>query len=62
MYKLFLIILIAIGVTVIYDARKITKLYFSNQDQNIMVNVLKMIGFLVCTISGIILCISKVTS
>lgn len=52
--NLFLIILIAIGVTTIYDARKIAKRYFSNQDQNRITSVLKVIGFLICVISGIL--------
>ena len=54
--KLFLIIMIALGVTAIYDARKITTKYFSNQDQNKMVNILKVVGFLVCVICGILIC------
>lgn len=55
--KLFLIIMIALGITAIYDARKITKQYFSKQDQNKMVNILKAVGFLVCMICGILICI-----
>ena len=58
--KLFLIIMIALGVTAIYDARRITNQYFSNQDQNKMVNVLKVIGFLICTICGILICILNI--
>ena len=53
--NLFLIILIAIGVTAIYDARKIAKRYFSNQDQNRITTVLKFLGFLICVISGILI-------
>lgn len=52
--NLFFIILIAIGVTTIYDARKIAKQYFSKQDQNRITSVLKVIGFLICVISGIL--------
>lgn len=54
--NLFLIILIAIGVTIIYDARKIAKKYFSKQDQNRITAVLKVIGFLICVVSGILIC------
>lgn len=54
--KLFLIIMIAIGVTAIYDARKITKQYFGKQDQNKTVKILKAIGFIICTICGILIC------
>lgn len=52
--KVLLVILIAIGVTAIYDAREITKKYFASQDQNKMTFVLKCIGFLISIISGII--------
>lgn len=53
--KIFLLVIIAIGVTIIYDARKITKKYFSNQDQNKTAMILKILGFLICAISGTIL-------
>lgn len=51
--ELLLLIVIAIGVTLIYDARKITTKYFSNQDKNKTVVLLKCVGFLFCVISGI---------
>lgn len=53
--KLFLIIIIAIGVTAIYDARKIVKQYFSKQDQNTTVLIVKIAGFVVSVLSGIAL-------
>ena len=53
--KLFLVIIIAIGVTAIYDARKIVKQYFSNQDQNSTVLIIKIAGFVVSVLSGIAL-------
>lgn len=53
--KLFLVIIIAIGVTVIYDARKIVKQYFSKQDQNSTVLIIKIAGFVVSVLSGIAL-------
>jgi ABC-type nickel/cobalt efflux system permease component RcnA len=52
MMKLLLLIVIAIGVTLIYDARKITTKYFSNQDKNKTAMLLKLVGFLFCVISG----------
>ena len=51
MMKLLLLIVIAIGVTLIYDARKITT-NFSNQDKNKTAMLLKLVGFLFCAISG----------
>ena len=55
--KLVLWIIIAIGVTAIFDARKITNKYFSSKDVNLVVKVMKGMGFLVCVVAGIILCI-----
>lgn len=57
--KLILWIVIAIGITAIYDARRITTKYFSNQDQNTIVSIIKIIGFIMCAICGIILCTIK---
>ena len=54
MMKLLLLIVIAIGVTLIYDARKITT-NFSNQDKNKTVMLLKLVGFLFCAISGTVM-------
>ena len=51
--KILLVILMAIGVTAIYDARKKKKKYFATQDQNNMTLVIKIIGFLISIISGI---------
>lgn len=54
--KLFLLIIMALGVIAIYDARKIVNKYFSSQDQNKSVTIIKIIGFILFCISGIILC------
>lgn len=54
--KVLLVILIAFGVTSIYDARDITNKYFASQDQNQMTLILKIIGAIISIISGIILC------
>ena len=54
--KLVLWIIIAIGVTAIFDARNITKKYFSSKDVNLTIKVMKAMGFLVCTVAGSILC------
>ena len=50
---LITIVIAAIGVVAVYDARKITKKYFASQDQNTMTFVLKSIGFLISIVSGI---------
>ena len=57
--KLFLLILIAIGVTIIFDARKITKNYFGKQDQNKTVTILKVVGFVICVVCGVGICFIK---
>ena len=57
--KLVIWIIIAIGVTAIFDARKITIKYFGKQDQNIITKWLKIMGFLVCTVSGTVLCLMQ---
>ena len=43
--KVILTIIIAIGVTLIYDSRKLVKQYFSKQDQNKTVLIVKIVGF-----------------
>lgn len=53
--KIILLISIAIGITLVYDSRKIVKQYFSKQDQNTTVFIFKVIGFFICVISGIAL-------
>ena len=53
--KLMLITLILIGVICIFDARNITKKFFGFADQNEGASGLKILGFIIVIISGIIL-------
>mgnify|MGYP003299970875 CR=1 FL=1 len=54
-FKLFLgIVALVIGIKLIYDARPIAKAYFSFNDKNIAVVVLKVFGFIL-TIIGVFL-------
>ena len=55
MIKIILLIIIAIGVTAIFDARRIAEKYFSTQDINKQALLLKAVGFLVSVVSTIIL-------
>ena len=56
-FKLFLgIVALVIGIKLIYDARPIAKAYFSFNDKNIAVIVLKVFGFIL-TIIGVFLLI-----
>ena len=52
--KLMLITLILIGVICIFDARNITKKFFGFGDQNEGASGLKILGFIIVIISGII--------
>ena len=49
------IIIVLLGVILIYDARLITKKFFGFGDQNEGASGLKMIGFLIAIIGGLIL-------
>lgn len=55
MIKMLLLIIIAIGVTIVFDARKIAEKYFSSSDINKQALLLKAVGFLVSVICAIIL-------
>ena len=55
MIRIILLIIIAIGVTAIFDARRIAEKYFSTQDINKQALLLKAVGFLVSAICAIIL-------
>ena len=57
--KLICIIIILIGVICIFDARNLTNKFFSFGDQNEGSNGLKILGFIMTIISGIILMIIK---
>ena len=52
---LILAIMILIGVILIYDARLITKKFFGFGDQNEGSSGLKILGFLIVIIGGLIL-------
>lgn len=51
------IVLLMIGVILIYDARPITKKIFSFGDQNEGVRGLKMVGFVLSVIGGLMILI-----
>ena len=51
--KLFLMIIIAICVTAIYDARKIAVDNFSTSDKNKVVMIIKIIAFLISIVAAI---------
>lgn len=53
--KIFALIIIALGVIMIYDARKITKNRFSFGDRNSVVKTLKIMGFIIAIIGSLII-------
>ncbi len=53
--RLLCLIMILLGVILIFDARSITKRFFSFGDQNEGSTGLKILGFIVVMVSGIIL-------
>ena len=55
--KLFLLLLIAIGVILIYDAREIVNKYFGDEDKNKQASILKVLGFAISIISGFTFCV-----
>lgn len=57
--RLICIIMILLGVILIFDARSITKQFFSFGDQNEGASGLKILGFIVVMVSGIILIFFK---
>ena len=52
--KLVAVVLLLIGVILIYDARIITKNFFGFGDQNVATSGLKILGFIITIIGGLI--------
>lgn len=47
------LIVVAIGVIMIFDARKLSKKWFSYGDRNSIVRILKIVGFILAIIGAI---------
>ena len=52
--KLLGIIIIAIGIVCVYDARRITNKFFSTSDTNTATRNLKIVGFIIAVIGTIL--------
>ncbi|MBR1654718.1 MAG: hypothetical protein IJ690_07330 [Clostridia bacterium] len=52
--KVIGLIIMAIGVVCVYDARKLTKKFFSTSDTNDATRSLKIVGFIVSVIGSIL--------
>lgn len=57
--KIVGIIVIAIGVVCVYDARKLVNKFFSTCDTNTAVRTMKIVGFVVAIIGGILYILSS---
>lgn len=55
MIKIVLLIIIAICVTIIYDARKITEKYFSSTINNKQIKLMKVVSFIIAIVAAFIL-------
>ena len=53
--KILMLLLILVGVIMIYDARIITKRFFGFGDQNEASSGLKILGFILAIVGGLIL-------
>ena len=53
--KLIGLIIVFIGIVLIYDARIITKKFFSFGDQNDASSGLKILGFIIAVIGGLLI-------
>jgi len=54
--RLFLVILIAVGLTLVFDARHFSRNYFSDSDKNKVINVIKGIGFTLALLGAVFVC------
>lgn len=53
--KIIGLIIIALGVIMIYDARKLSKKWFSFGDRNDSTRTLKIVGFIIAIIGGLVI-------
>lgn len=51
------LIIIAVGIVCVYDARKLTKKFFSTSDVNESARTVKIVGFVVSIIGGMLILI-----
>lgn len=54
--RLFLFILIAVGLTLVFDARHFSKNYFSDSDKNKVINAIKSVGFVLALLGAVFVC------
>ena len=52
--KVIGLLIIAIGIVCIYDARRLTRKFFSTSDINSAVRTLKIVGYIVAILGGVL--------
>ena len=57
--KIIALIVIATGIVMIFDARKISKKLFGFNDQNSSVRILKIVGFLIAIVGGVVIILNS---
>ena len=53
--KIVALIIVTLGVIMIYDARKLSKKWFSFGDRNDSTKIFKIVGFIIAIIGGLIM-------
>lgn len=53
------LIIVAIGVIAIYDARDLSKKFFSDSDKNTSAKILRIFGFIIAIIGAIIVYLAR---
>lgn len=57
--KIIGFIIVALGIIAIYDARDLSKKFFSDSDKNSSAKVLRVVGFIIAIIGAVIVYIFK---
>lgn len=56
--KLISLVIISIGIVMVYDARKISKKWFSFNDVNRSSRLLKIVGFIIAALASIVIIVN----
>ena len=57
--KIIGLIIVALGVIGIYDARDLSQIFFSNSDKNNSAKILRIFGFIIAIIGAVIVYLAK---
>ena len=56
--KLISLVFIAIGIIMVYDARKISKKWFKFNDTNTSAKFLKIVGFIIAALASVVIIVN----